>query len=83
MWFFPQNGVCAGYHAVVGLWRLLGWGGSYLSRFCAEGLEEAWQRACPWVLSLPVPLRAPLLLPSQGLRLRRWCSVEGDSEHAP
>ena len=30
MWFFPQNGVCVGYHAVVGLWRLfgLGWGGN-------------------------------------------------------
>lgn len=63
MWFFPQNGVCAGYHAVVGLWRLLGWGGSYLSRFCAEGLEEAWQRACPAVLSLPVPCGRPFCCP--------------------
>lgn len=26
---FPRMN-CAGYHAVVGLWRLLGWGGSYL-----------------------------------------------------
>lgn len=48
-----------------------------------RGIRGGLAEGLSMVLSLPVPLRAPLLLPSRGLRLRRWCSVEGDSEHAP
>lgn len=80
MWFFPQNGVCAGYHAVVGLWRLLGWGGSYLSRFC-RGIRGGLAEGLSMVLPCLCPAGA-LLLPSRGLRLRRWCVLWRGTEHA-